>query len=493
MRNYIARILCACAAALMVSCAGRPNYSTTTQKDDTPAIWPDYKDVTIPSTIAPLNFDLEGSSSKWLILSIKGSVAGEMECEGNPLDIDIDQWHKIVEQNKGGYLSLSLSSIYQKERVDYKPFKIYVSQNDIEQYGVTYRRIAPGYEKYGRMGIYERNISNFDERAIFQTTINNACVNCHTPNRTNSSQSTFHVRGKNGFTFLKNGDKIHTYSLKTENTISAGVYPYWHPTGRYVAYSNNQTAQKFHTQNINKIEVFDGSSDIIIFDVEKEEVVISPQMKVDTLSETFPAFSPDGKTLYYCLSMTLDKYKYIEKINYCLMKASFDEQTGKITGQPDTLLAIPGKSISFPRPSYDGKYLMFTVCDYGTFPIWHHEADLYMLDLQCKDSVRYFPAEELNSNDTESFHNWSANSKWVVFASRRGDGLYTRLYLAEALDSGKFSKPFLLPQRQPKQYYSQLFDSYNTPDFCDKPLEISVAEMRNMAEASSRETVRERK
>ena len=44
------------------------------------------------------------------------------------------------------------------------------------------------------------------------------------------------------------------------------------------------------------------------------------------------------------------------------------------------------KSASFPRISPDGKFLVFTLADYGTFPIWHHEADLYMLNLQSKIS-----------------------------------------------------------------------------------------------------------
>ena len=40
------------------------------------------------------------------------------------------------------------------------------------------------------------------------------------------------------------------------------------------------------------------------------------------------------------------------------------------------------KSVSLPVISPDGKYLVFTLHDYGTFSIWHKEADLYILDLQ---------------------------------------------------------------------------------------------------------------
>ena len=30
--------------------------------------------------------------------------------------------------------------------------------------------------------------------------------------------------------------------------------------------------------------------------------------------------------------------------------------------------------------------------------------------------------EEANSEDTESFHNWSTSSRWLVLSSRRDDG-----------------------------------------------------------------------
>lgn len=74
----------------------------------------------------------------------------------------------------------------------------------------------------------------------------------------------------------------------------------------------------------------------------------------------------------------------------------------------------------------------------------------------------------------DSWHNWSRDFHWFVFTSRRGDGLYTRLYLACIDDKGNVSKPFLLSQRNPKKYYDELLDSYNTPDFTSKPVELDA-------------------
>ena len=70
----------------------------------------------------------------------------------------------------------------------------------------------------------------------------------------------------------------------------------------------------------------------------------------------------------------------------------------------------------------------------------------------------------LNSNDVESYHSWSSNSRWVVFSSRRIDGLYTRPFIAYINSDGNAAKPFLLPQKD-VDFYSLSMKSYNIPEF----------------------------
>ena len=64
------------------------------------------------------------------------------------------------------------------------------------------------------------------------------------------------------------------------------------------------------------------------------------------------------------------------------------------------------------------------------------------------------------------------NSHWIVFTSRRGDGLYSRLYLAAIDDKGRAHKPFLLPQRQPRAYDERSLYSFNTPDFTQRKVDF---------------------
>ena len=341
---------------------------------------------------------------------------------------------------------------------------------DSIDYGICYRLIAPGHEVWSKMGIYERDLSSFDECALIENTQFEGCVNCHSFNRGNPANMSLHIRGKHGATLLSKEDgSITAYNTKTPETLGLCVYPYWHPSGHYIAYSTNVTKQTFHSADRNRIEVFDDASDIQVYDIDKNELLLSPLLKQDAVYETYPVFSADGRSLYFCAAQALPEDNHqLDSIRYNLCRIDFDPATGQFGSRIDTIVDAQAlhKSVSFPRPSYDGRFLCYTLSDYGQFSIWHHEADLYLLDLTTRQSL---PMDEANSEETESFHNWSTNSRWLLFSSRRDDGLYTRPYFCHVDAKGNVSKAFMLPQRNPRRFYRQRFLSYNVPDFIIAP------------------------
>ena len=449
----------------LISCTSTPD--NPQKSEQLPKIFPDYIGVTIPTNIAPLDFNYAGGNFDCMDVTIKGVKGKQLHSNGEFARFNIDDWHEMVNSNKGDSLIVTVCIKKNDRWIQYRNFSIYISPYGLDEYGLTYRKIAPGYEVYSKMGIYQRDLSNYDETAIFENTaVPGACVNCHTSNRTDPKQFTFHVRGANGATIVQIDGKRDILTTKIDSTKGLGscVYPYWHPSGKYCAYSTNKTKQAFHCVKNERIEVFDQASDLIVYEPATHSVHISPLLTTKEFFETFPAFSPDGKTLYFCSAKAQDIPTDYKKVRYNLCKIGFNPANCTFGSQVETVvdMASKGKSITFPRPSYDGKYLMFTLADYGTFPIWHREADLWLFNLK-NGSVR--PLTEVNSTNTESFHNWNTNSHWFVFSSRRGDGLYTRLYLASIDDQGKVSKPFLLPQENPWEYYDESLYSYNVPDF----------------------------
>lgn len=453
--------------------------------DALPPIYPDYIDVTIPVGIAPLNFDAT-EDIECMDVQVKGSQSGELHVQGDYAAFEIADWHALVKANQGGKLTFSVCLLKEGQWYQYRDFEMQVSPHALNDYGLTYRRIAPGYEVYSHMGLYERELATFEERAIIENTqVPGMCVNCHTSNRTNPDQFVFHVRGTHGTTLVQRNGQFELLKAINDSIKGSLVYPYWHPSGKYCAFSTNQTRQGFHMVKDERIEVFDLSSDVFVYDVEKHELILDSLLMTGSHSENSPVFSPDGKTLYY---MTAHQQSYptdYKKEQYNLCRIAFDAEKKAFGQQVDTIFhAVKrNKSLTWPRPSYDGKFLMFTLMDYGYFSIWHKESDLWIMNLETGES---FPLEGANSDDADSYHNWSIDSRWFVFTSRRENGLYSHLYLSCIDEEGKATKPFLLPQENPKKYYEYSLYSFNTPDFTARPVELDSRAASSAIESDQR-------
>lgn len=476
------RILCFVTVMLSLA-ACSPRERNATPAGMLPGIWPDYVAVTIPATIAPLDFTLPGAEA--LDVRILAADGTTLRSSGDASTCFSERgWKSLLKGSVGDSLVVTVCGRFDGAWRRYEPFPIYVSEDAID-YGLTYRLLEPGYQIYSHMGIYERELGSFRQRALLENTQFDGCLNCHASQKADPGTWTMHIRGSHGATLLRRNGEIQAYNTKTDSTLGLCVYPYWHPSGRYIAYSTNNTRQGFHVQPDKLIEVFDLDSDIQVYDVEKNQLITAPQVKLPEVWETFPVFSSDGRTLYYTAAAKVEIPGELPQSKYNLMKVSFDPETGTIGTDVELVIdaVAQGKSLCFPRPSYDGRYLMYTLCDYGTFPIWHHEADLWLLDLETGESRLL---DEVNSADTDSFHNWSSNSRWFVFSSRREDGLFTRLYIAHFDKNGVAGKPFLLPQRDPKNYYEDLFRSYNVPEFVSGPVPVEKIHAQKAINAPER-------
>ena len=218
---------------------------------------------------------------------------------------------------------------------------------------------------------------------------------------------------------------------------------------------------------------------MVVYDVERHEVLSAPQLSQAAAFETFPTFSPDGQTLYFCSAEAKELPADFKQVKYSLCSVDFDPQSRTFGSQVDTLYSATneGLSASFPRVSPDGRWLLYTLSGYGNFSIWHKDADLHLIDLRDKSSR---PLTAANSDDVESYHSWSSNSRWIVFSSRRLDGLYTRPYFAYVDAEGQVGKPFLLPQKE-TDYYLRLMKSYNIPEFITGQVKNRIRSLSRLA------------
>lgn len=490
--RHITLIALATAASWLLSAcrpdAAIPAESTPVQEQA--AIYPDYRDITIPPNIAPLNIQVK-STGEAFIGAVEGSGRSAIAAGGKDgkLEFDSLQWHTLLEANKGKTLQVTLYAQRDGAWVKFPSYTLSVAQESIDRY-LSYRLIEPSYELYRQVGLYQRDLEGFDVRTIYENnrtfdSKNNHCVNCHNYQNYSTRRMLFHVRSAHGGTVFIEDGQPRKVDMKSDSVISSAVYPSWHPARNWVVFSSNKTGQVFHIRDKQKVEVLDYGSDLVFYDADRR--TLTNILKTDTDLETFPCWTPDGRKIYYCsahvpefagLNDSLRQIlvpRIAKQLHYNLMSLTFDPATRRFgTPQTEFDCAALGKSASVPRVSPDGRYALFTLGDYGQFHIWHKSADLYVKDLQSGE-VR--PLTATNSPDVDSYHTWSSNGRWIVFSSRRDDGSYTRPYIAYFDKNGQGHKAFLLPQADPEENLL-LTKSYNVPELTRDAVRVSPEALR---------------
>ena len=479
------KLLVIIAAVALVAC-GNKIPKTFSESKELPPIYPDYTNVTVPINIAPLTFEVDGKADGIVARLTAGEE--ELVCGGTKVQPDADDWKRLTEYAKGKAIKVEVYIQANDQWTRFKPFNIHVSPDSINPY-ISYRLIAPSYVIYKDLTISQRCIENYDESVVYDNMLctepaKGQCINCHNYQQYNPNRLQFHARQHQGGTVIAYDGKVKKINMSNDSILSAGVYPTWHPWLPLIVYSTNKTVQTFHITDPDKIEVYDTESDLIAYDVERNEVT---NIENDpTEFECFPFWAPDGKTLYYCsahfeyqdtIDHGIELIRRFGEVKYNLYKKSFDPQTMQF-GPRELVFDAEAmdKSATLPRVSPDGRFLMFTLGKYGVFHIWHRDADLWMMDLTTGQARNM---KEINSPDVESYHSWSSNGCWVVFSSRRYDSNYTRPFFAHIDKNGHASKPFELPCADP-DYHRQFLKCYNIPEFMKGPVTIRPQEFADV-------------
>jgi len=504
-------------ALSLACCNSRPTTVPTTfaESNDSVVIYPDYRDITIPPNIAPLNFMVVDESASEFVVKMGDLVCGAT-ADGK-LDIDTTAWRSLLAQYTGKDLEVHIYAHRPSGWIHPQPLRWHVAEEPIDSF-LSYRLIEPGYELYRQLGLYQRNLTNFTENVIYENNReydeeNNHCVNCHNYQNYSTDHMLFHVRASHGGTIIIDGTEAHKIAIKHDSIISAGVYPSWHPTQPLIAFSTNFTGQVFHMFHPEKIEVLDMSSDLLLYDVEHNSV--RHIVRSSDALETFPCWSPDGRRLYYCSarcqqsmadSTNINIVMRYDSLYYDIYSMSFDPVTREF-GEPrlEVNASAMHKSTSVPRISPDGRYLLFALGNYGQFHIWHKSADLWVKSLSptpdlsqqggekadalsanekeaqslhAETDKALYPLTEANSPEADSYHTWSSNGRWIVFASRREDAAYSRAFIAYFDREGHAHRAFLLPQRDP-EHNIRLLKSYNVPELTRNAVKVSTSSLNH--------------
>jgi hypothetical protein len=461
------------------SCQTNPGNNSLPLKKK-PLIEPDYIGISIPQNIAPLNFSIKEEGEQFYIkIDGENDMSLLIKSKNGIVKLPQKKWKRLLKQNSSKQLNYNIFVKRENKWYKFETFNQKVIGDSIDPY-IYYRLLYPGYESWNEISIMQRHLESFIEKTVIKNNVlDQNCINCHAFNQQKSGDFLFHVRGSLGGTYFLENDNLKRINLKTEKIQNGAVYPRWHPSGKFVAFSSNKVIQQFHSSDIKKIEVSDLHSSLILYDINRNELMeINPEGNADYM-DTYPEWSPCGKYLYFCRAKQIEEYFDYEKIKYDLYRMEF-QQENMIFKEPQLIFnaSALNKSASFPRISPNGKKLVFTLHDYGCFPIWHKEADLYVINISDLSLEKL----TVNSNFSESYHSWSSNGRWLLFSSKRGDGLSARPYIAYFTLSGQTGKPFVVPQKDPV-FYRRFMKTYNIPEFATYAVSFRPGELRKAAKS----------
>ncbi len=428
-----------------------------------PQITPDYAGIVIPPNIAPLNFVIHEPGRKYQVtIHSATGEAIEVVSKTGEIVIPLNRWRDLLTHNAGKELCIDICA-----KTDAGTWSRYqtivntIAAEKIDPY-LVYRYMTPSSYAGKPLRICQRNLESFKEETLLDTkTFGEGCVHCHSFIGNSPDKILIGMRH-----ISLPSATLYGHEGRVDKVGTKLGYTAWHPSGRIVAYSVNDVRQFFHNARTEIHDVVDLDSAIFYYDIAAAKIRTAPALADKKRLETYPAWTPDGKVLYFCSAPllwssaeTVPPQRYRE-VKYDLMRISYDLEADR-WGPLETVLsaADTGRSILLPRVSPDGRFLLFCMVEYGCFPIFAPTSDLYLMDLR---TGSYHPLP-INSEYAEAWHSWSSNSRWIVFSSKREGGAFTRPFISHIDADGQASKPFLLPQRPPS-FYDSCYCVYNMPE-----------------------------
>ena len=295
------------------------------------------------------------------------------------------------------------------------------------------------------------------------------CGNCHSfsaDGKTIGLDLDAGLRDKGGYfispirdTILFNPDNFMSWS-KIEKRRTFGLFSKISPDGRYVVTTikDRVVIKNFPISPVENIIFsqlfFPVNGHLAIYDRQTHILKELPGADSEEFVQSNAIWTPDGKSIIFSRAIALPRDSNIYEINvqdedlisqfvkrqksfkYDLCIIPFNNGNGG-EAVPIKGASGNGKSNYFPAISPDGKWLVY--CQAENFMLLMPDSRLYIVP------VSGGKARMLNSNlySMNSWHAWSPNSKWLVFASK-GLSIYTDMFITHIDEDGNDGIPVLL-------------------------------------------------
>ena len=345
------------------------------------------------------------------------------------------------------------------------------------------------------------------------------CGNCHSfsaDGKTIGLDLDAGLRDKGGYfispimdTILFNIDNYRSWS-KIEKRRTFGLFSKISPDGRYIVTTvkDRVVIKNFPFGQLQHLAYsqlfFPVNGHLAVYDRQTNILKELSGANFDEYVQTNAVWTPDGKSIIFsranALPMDSDMYEinvqnnslidqFVERkktLKFNLYRIPFNNGNGG-TAEPIIGASDNGMSNYFPTVSPDGKWLIY--CRATNFMLLMPDSRLYIVP------VKGGKARKLNCNFNlmNSWHSWSPNSRWIVFASK-GLSPYTDLFLTHIDNWGNASIPVLIEKARVN------YKVANYPEFVNRRAEatfvmnydyVELAHIRRVLNAGDIETAKQ--
>ena len=192
---------------------------------------------------------------------------------------------------------------------------------------------------------------------------------------------------------------------------------------------------------------------LAIYDRQTKILSELPGANLNEYVQSNAVWTPDGKNIIFSRADALPREdmdeiviqndtlikQFVERkrtLKFNLCTIPFNNGNG---GKAEPIIGASnnGKSNYFPAISPDGKWLVY--CQAEHFMLLMPDSRLFVIPLQGGKARKL----KSNFNSMNSWHAWSPNSKWLVFASK-GLSAYTDMFLTHIDEQGNSAIPILV-------------------------------------------------